>query len=145
LRTFPPTASTDTLKPGANALGFWLGNGFYGQNIAFDGKFGYGQPSVRGKIFVEYVDGSTEEIVTDSSWKTTISPIVFDNVYWGETYDARREIAGWSRPGLDDSAWQSAVSVPAPCSDDRLRSQLMPPIKEVERIEPVSNQPAFTA
>lgn len=131
---------TDALKPGHNALGLWLGNGFYGQNIAFDKKLGYGQPSVRAKIFIEYVDDSTDEIVTDQSWKATISPIVFDNVYWGETYDARMEIAGWSQPGLDDSDWQSAVEVPAPCPDDRLRSQLMPPIKEVERIEPVSIQ-----
>ena len=129
---------TDALQNGPNALGFWLGNGFYGQNIGFDAKFGYGQPSVRAKLFVEYTDGSMAEIVTDQSWKTTVSPIVFDNAYWGETYDARLEIAGWSQPGLDDSDWQTAISVKPPCPDDRLRSQLLPPIKEVERFEPVS-------
>ncbi|VGO12556.1 hypothetical protein PDESU_01109 [Pontiella desulfatans] len=129
---------TDALKPGTNALGVWLGNGFYGQNLAFNPKFEYGKPRLRAKLFVEYADGSHETFATDTSWKATVSPILFDNAYWGETYDARREIPGWSKPGLDDSCWQQAVIVPAPCPDHKLRPQLLPPIKEVERFKPVS-------
>ena len=128
---------TAALQQGKNGVGVWLGNGFYGQNLGFDKKFGYGQPSVRAKLFVEYSDGTTEEFGTDTTWKATPSPIVFDNVYWGESYDARLEIPRWSQPGIDDSAWQPAINVPAPCPDNRLRPQLMPPIKEVQRLEPV--------
>lgn len=128
---------TTALQQGENALGVWLGNGFYGQDIGFSKKFGYGQPSVRTKLFVEYADGTTEEFGTDTSWKATPSPIVFDNVYWGESYDARLETPGWSKPRLDDSTWQTAIKVPAPCPDKQLRPQLMPPIKEIEHIEPV--------
>ncbi len=129
---------TESLKKDDNALGFWLGNGFYGQNMAFNKKFVYGQPSVRAKLFIEYTDGTAEEIVTDETWKATVSPTVFDNVYWGESYDARLELDDWSQPGLDVSNWQSAIEVDSPCPDDRLRPQLLPPIKEVERIAPVS-------
>ena len=129
---------TDQIKEGDNVIGFWLGNGFYGQNMAFDAKFGYGQPSLRAKLFIEYTDGTTKEIVTDGRWKTTVSPTVFDNVYWGESYDARLEVDDWSQPGLDVSNWQTAIEVNSPCPDDRLRPQLLPPIKEVERIAPVS-------
>lgn len=129
---------TSRLAQGTNALGFWLGNGFYGQNIGFDAKFGYGEPSVRAKVYIEYTDGSTDEIVTDESWKARVSPTIFDNAYWGESYDARLEIDGWARPGLDDADWQMAVEKPSPCPDERLRPQLLPPIKEVERLEPVS-------
>ena len=32
---------TEHLTSGNNALGFWLGNGFYGQSLAFDPKFEY--------------------------------------------------------------------------------------------------------
>lgn len=128
---------TSALREGENALGVWLGNGFYGQDIGFGKKFGYGQPSVRAKLFVDYDDGTTEEFGTDTTWKATPSPIVFDNVYWGESYDARLEVVDWSRPGLDDSTWQSAIKVPAPCADQNLRPQLMPPIKEIEHINPV--------
>ncbi|EMI51847.1 alfa-L-rhamnosidase [Rhodopirellula sallentina SM41] len=129
---------TDHLSQGNNAVAFWLGNGFYGQNIAFEAKFGYGEPSVRAKLFVEYTDGSSEEIVTDESWKACVSPTVFDNVYWGESYDARREIDGWAHPGLDDSDWQMAVEKQSPCADERLRPQLLPPIKEIKRLDPVA-------
>ncbi|MDF7823439.1 family 78 glycoside hydrolase catalytic domain [Pontiellaceae bacterium B12227] len=131
---------TDDLKPGTNALGFWLGNGFYGQNLAFNPKFEYGKPKLRAKLFVEYTDGSSETFATDTSWKATVSPILFDNAYWGESYDARLEIPGWSKPGRDDSNWQQAVNVKAPCPDNKLRPQLLPPIKEMERFKPVSNK-----
>ena len=128
---------TDAIRLGTNCLGLWLGNGFYGQNIGFAKKFGYGRPSARAKVFVEYTDGTSESFGTNKNWKATASPIVFDNVYWGETYDARLEIPNWSKPGLDDSNWQAAINVPTPCADDKLRPQLLPPIKAVERIRPV--------
>lgn len=128
---------THNLKLGENALGIWLGNGFYGQNLAFNAKFGYGQPRVRLKLFIDYADGSSQEFATDTSWKTCVSPVVFDNVYWGETYDARLEIPDWSMPGFDDSDWQPAVQLPPPCPDDRLRPQMLPPIKQIERLTPV--------
>lgn len=129
---------TENLTTGNNALGAWLGNGFYGQNLGFNPNLGYGRPSLRAKIFIEYTDGTTQTVVTDTSWRATIGPIVFDNIYWGESYDARLEIPGWAEPGLNTSTWQNAVTLPAPCPDDKLRAQLIPPIKEIERLAPVS-------
>lgn len=129
---------TKHLRSGANALGFWLGNGFYGQNLAFDPAFGYGKPSVRAKFVIDYQDGSHAEFSTSTDWKTAQSPIIFDNVYWGETYDARLEQASWSKPGFDDAAWQPAVARTAPCTDDNLRSQLIPPIQVTQRLDPVN-------
>ncbi len=129
---------TEALRQGDNALGVWLGNGFFGQNLGFVKKFGYGQPTARAKLFVEYTDGTAEQFGTDTSWKATASPIVFDNVYWGETYDARLEIPRWSQPGLDDSKWQDAIELPSPCADSKLRPQLLPPIKAMERLKPVA-------
>ncbi len=112
---------TKHLAPGANALGFWLGNGFYGQNLAFDPDFEYGKPSVRAKFVIDFQDGSRKVLSTSTDWKTAQSPIIFDNVYWGETYDARLELSDWSKPRFDDAAWQSAVERKAPCPDDKLR------------------------
>jgi alpha-L-rhamnosidase len=129
---------TKHLTNGTNALGFWLGNGFYGQNLAFDPAFGYGKPSVRAKFVIDYKDGSQAEFATTTEWKTAQSPIIFDNIYWGETYDARLEMPNWSKPGFDDSTWQSAVVRKAPCPDDKLRSQLIPPIQVMNRFDPVN-------
>ena len=42
---------------------------------------------------------------SDDIWKVSVDgPTRYDSYYLGETYDARREIAGWDRPGFDDSA-----------------------------------------
>lgn len=133
---------TPHLTEGANAFGFWLGNGFYGQNLAFNPNFKYGQPSVRAQFVVDYTDGSQETFSTSPDWRTTQSPLIFDNIYWGETYDARLEIPGWSQPGFDDSTWQPAIKRPAPCPDDKLRSQLLPPIRHLDSFEPVNVFPS---
>ncbi|MBD5780046.1 family 78 glycoside hydrolase catalytic domain [Pelagicoccus sp. NFK12] len=125
------------LKQGDNALGIWLGSGFFGQNVAWKQDFDYGQPRARAILYVEYEDGSVESFGTDGNWKATTSPIVFDNVYWGETYDARLEIPDWASAGYDDSSWQDAVLLSAPCPTDRLRSQLIEPIRVQRRIKPV--------
>lgn len=128
---------TKSLREGANAMGIWLGSGFFGQNVAWTQDFDYGQPRARAKLFIEYEDGSSETIGTDSSWKANTSPIVFDNVYWGETYDARLENVGWASADCNDSNWQQAEILDEPCSAENLRSQLIAPIREQRRIEPV--------
>lgn len=128
---------TDALREGNNALGVWLGSGFFGQNVAWEQDFDYGQPRARAKVFVEYEDGTMEEFGTDSSWKATTSPVVFDNVYWGETYDARLEISDWASVDCDESMWQSAVPLEAPCPPENLRSQLIAPIRVQRLIDPV--------
>ncbi|MBK1826585.1 family 78 glycoside hydrolase catalytic domain [Haloferula rosea] len=133
---------TKHLTSGTNALGIWLGNGFYGQNLAFNPAFKYGKPSVRAKFVIDYQDGSRVEFATTTDWKTAQSPIIFDNIYWGETYDARIEIPDWSKPGFDDSKWQAAIKQPAPCPDDKLRSQLIPPIQVMDRLDPVKVFPS---
>lgn len=127
---------TGFLQPGENALGIWLGNGFFGQNIAFSADLDYGQPRVMAKIFLTYEDGAMDTIVTDTAWKTAQSPVIFDNVYGGETYDARREIAGWSEPGFDDRDWFWAVRLRTPGNDTKRRSQMMPPIRVTQRLAP---------
>ncbi|MBK1876438.1 alpha-L-rhamnosidase [Pelagicoccus mobilis] len=128
---------TDALRKGRNALGLWLGSGFFGQNVAWKHDFDYGQPRARAKLFVEYEDGTSEVFGTDASWKATVSPIVFDNVYWGETYDARLEIPEWASVACDESEWQDAVVLEEPCPTDRLRSQLIAPIRVQREIEAV--------
>lgn len=121
------------LKPGRNALGLWLGNGFFGQNIAFANPgLAWGPPAVIARIIVEYEDGATETLGTDRSWRTDASPIVFDNIYAGETYDAWQEQPDWSRAGFNDAKWRPAVEVPSPTA--RLVAQQLPPMRPVRTL-----------
>ena len=124
---------TKSLKRGANAVGVMLGNGFFGQNVGFNTtSLCYGPPALIAKIVVDYADGSTQTISTDSSWKADTGPIVFDNVYSGETYDARLEKIGWNKPGFDDSSWAAAIQVAAPTA--QLQAQMIPPIRAVKTL-----------
>jgi alpha-L-rhamnosidase len=127
----------DLLKRESNVIGAMLGNGFYGQSMAFGVKFlNYGVPALKCLVCMEYEDGTLEELVSDGSWLSSTGPVVFDNVYAGETYDAREEIAGWNQVNCDFEGWQEAkeltdVDVPG------LTAQLIPPIRKIQTLDAV--------
>jgi alpha-L-rhamnosidase len=126
---------TGAVNQGRNAFGIWLGNGFYGQNLAFGAAWlAWGPPTVICKIVIECDDGTSHVVGTDDSWKAETGPVLFDNVYAGETYDARRERAGWSSAGYDDFGWQKSVRVTGPSGT--LQAQAVPPMRCMLVIRP---------
>ncbi|MDN3496856.1 family 78 glycoside hydrolase catalytic domain [Planococcus sp. APC 4015] len=100
---------TDLLQPGANALGAWLGDGWYrgrlGWRAAFRNLWG-NDLSFLAQLELTYADGTRETIATDADWRVAPSPILRSGIYDGEDYDAREELPGWSTAGFDDSAWE---------------------------------------
>jgi alpha-L-rhamnosidase len=109
---------TSEVQEGKNMLGTILGNGRF-FTMRQDYKpykiktFGY--PKMALQLFVEYEDGSKEVIRTDDTWKiTTNGPILSNNEYDGEEYDARKEMKGWNTTNFDDKKWLSAEYVQEP-------------------------------
>ncbi|NBB76064.1 MAG: alpha-L-rhamnosidase, partial [Bacteroidetes bacterium] len=98
---------TDLLRSGENGIGMWLGNGALRVRDTndrwtwhrMDNQFG--NPMGRLQIHIRFEDGSEEVLMTDKGWKTSLSPLSYNNVYGGEDYDARLEQRGWSEPGFD--------------------------------------------
>ncbi|MEU1003857.1 family 78 glycoside hydrolase catalytic domain [Streptomyces tibetensis] len=95
-----------------------LGNGWYNGRIS-EGSTYYSDRgnalALKAKLLIRYADGTTQSVVTrpDGSWKATdTGPHRADDIYDGQTYDARREMPGWTSPGFDDSAWQDTERVP---------------------------------
>jgi alpha-L-rhamnosidase len=131
---------TRMLRKGDNVIGVMLGNGFYGQSIAFADWLNYGTPRLKCKIWIEYKNGEKDSLVTGVDWKAGTGAIMFNNVYGGESYDARFEKEGWNKTGYDDASWQSAMVVDAPT--DNLISQMIPPIKRMKTLNPVKIFPA---
>ncbi|WP_147676466.1 alpha-L-rhamnosidase [Algibacter pacificus] len=123
-----------------NGLGIMLGNGFYGQNIAFWPGLAYGKPRAIMVLDIRYKDGTSKQITTDESWKAENSPILFDNLYHGETYDARKEEEGWSRFAFNDNSWGAVELMKAPTTN--LIEQELEPMKKVREITPVAILPA---
>jgi alpha-L-rhamnosidase len=130
---------TKDLRRGTNALGVILGNGrFYAdRSKVYAGTVNFGFPKLLLNLHIEYADGSTKEIVSDESWKlATDGPILANNDYDGEEYDARKELPGWSQPGFDDAKWLAAQIVSAP--GRIVSAQMQQPIRVTGTLKPLS-------
>jgi alpha-L-rhamnosidase len=130
---------TKQLRRGANAMGAVLGNGRYyaDRSHVYTGTESFGWPKLRLQLRVEYTDGSVTDIVSDDSWRlTTNGPILANNDYDGEDYDARKEFPGWSRPDFDDSKWQPVQIVEAP--PGVIAAQMMEPSRVTGTLRPVA-------
>ncbi len=126
---------TTALRAGANALGVMLGNGWYNQRgRTIEGKLWYDTPRLRLQLELEYADGHRETVVSDASWSCAAGPLVADNIFLGEVYDARREQPGWDLPGFGGSRWTPACEVRAPTG--RLCAQLSPPDRVMAVLKP---------
>lgn len=127
---------TDYLKEGRNAIGVILGNGWYNQRErTVEGKMWYGTPKLILQLNVEFADGTRQSLYTDETWTTAESPITFNNIYYGERYDARLEERGWSLSEYDDAKWSKAIGAKAPTGT--LYSQTAPSDRVVKTIQPV--------
>ena len=129
---------TDRLISGTNVIGTILGNGrfFAPRTSMHEGMRSYGFPKLLLQMHIEYEDGTTQEIVSDESWKLTLDgPIRANNEYDGEEYDARMEQDGWDRQGFDDSEWQNARPVEPP--KGFLQAQMIEPMRVTQTIQPI--------
>ncbi len=128
------------LQPGKNTIGIMLGNGFYyipGQRYRkMTGA--YGLPKMILRTIIEYTDGTVEEIVSDESWKTISSPIIFSSIYGGEDYDAGKEQLGWNTAGFDDKGWRNAIETNGPAQLDAMMQE---PVKVMQRFSAKSATP----
>ncbi len=131
---------TSQLKEGKNMLGTILGNGrFFAMRQDYKPykikSFGF--PKMALQLFVEYTDGSNEVIRTDDTWKlTTDGPILSNNEYDGEEYDARKEMKGWNTTNFDDATWVNARYVQEP--GGFYEAQMMPNMKIMGEVKPIS-------
>ena len=87
------------------AIGVVLGAGWF--NGMAETK---ARPMAKVLVRLTYSDGTDDYITSNNvAWKCSVDgPIRANGIYYGEDYDARREMAmrGFSNPGFDDSEWQ---------------------------------------
>jgi alpha-L-rhamnosidase len=122
---------TSQVRQGANAIGALLAPGWYSTPLMWFGQgwnYGVTPPAIRAVLRIEYADGSVGSVSTDGSWKADVSPILFAEIYDGETYDARREQAGWDSAGFRDADWHAAERVRP--NEPKIESQYFEPIRE---------------
>ncbi|MCC8150251.1 MAG: glycoside hydrolase family 78 protein [Lachnospiraceae bacterium] len=120
------------ISDGVNELPIALGNGWYkGRYISFTGKdhdlYGDTQAAL-AELRLEYTDGSTETICTDTSWRCRKSPVLFADLYDGEI--------------LDDNILNTNADTDAPVCTveigyDLLEARRSLPVKKMLSVKPV--------
>jgi alpha-L-rhamnosidase len=126
---------TALVREGENVIATVLGSGRY-DDATRTWDWGWekaqwrGVPRLRLDLHLDYADGSRQVVASDDAWRVSVDgPTRYDSYYLGETYDARREIPGWDRPGFDDSSWGAARVVEGPAGVPR--AQVLEPIRVV--------------
>ena len=133
---------TDRLKKGFNAMGGILADGWYSGHVGWmHMRDHYGQdPRFSAQLSIEYTDGTSETVVTDKTWTASTGPILEGDFLMGETYDARREMPGWSTPEFNDDGWKP-VDVTEKI-DARIESYPSVLVRKFQEIKPLSMTPA---
>ncbi|MCR2806269.1 alpha-L-rhamnosidase [Paenibacillus soyae] len=119
---------TELLLEGANQVEVSLGNGLYKGRFGFSGHTAelYGSEfALLCEIVVEYVDGSSVVIPSDTTWSAKRSRVMGGNLYDGETYDATFESAEIFSVRIGDLGYE------------RLMARLSLPVIIKEELKPV--------
>lgn len=103
---------TDVVQEGKNTVGAMIGCGWYkGVMGLTKARNNYGDTSaVSMEVWLRYADGHIERVYSDKDWIGADAPIVFSEIYDGETYDAAMEIDNWCIPFNDnrvDGRWRT--------------------------------------
>ena len=126
------------LRVGGNVLGIELGRGFYAMahvNVwRWESAPWHDEPAVRAILIVEHDDGRVVRVSTDDAWTSHPGPTVRDDLYAGETFDARLALPGFDIAGFDDARWTPAVEVAGPRG--RIAAQRHEPIREMASFAP---------
>ena len=125
---------TPLLAEGENAVTVLLGNGFF--NVQRGGRYSklqtsFGPPQLFFRMDVTYDDSSKEQVLSDPSWKWALSPVTFNSIYGGESYDARLE---------KSAQWNPVVITEGP--GGQLRPETCQPVKVMEHYDVASWNPA---
>jgi Alpha-L-rhamnosidase N-terminal domain./Bacterial alpha-L-rhamnosidase. len=124
---------TKYLEEGENTFGAFLGAGWYKGVMGFrPSRNHYGdRTAFIGEFCIRYEDGSEEIYKTDETWIGADGPIIFSEIYDGETYDESKEIKNWCS-ATSGNEWSSIEVEPFDVSV--LRAQGAGKIKIIETL-----------
>jgi len=119
-----------------NVLGVSLGNGWYRGRLGFLGHEAlYGDElGLLAELEIVFDDGHRQVIGTDDTWRAGLSSTTSNQLYDGQTIDARRDPMGWDRPGFDDTRWVGVH--PLEFDHARLVEAIAAPVVRQESVSP---------
>ena len=130
---------TRLLPPGKHALGAILADGWCCGNLTVLRKrnFYHPHPELLVRLELDYENGESEVICSNSDWNVSTGPILSSDLYDGENYDARLEMPGWDTASFDASDWFSATEGESAEDSPELVLRTAPPVRYMEELRPV--------
>ncbi len=126
---------TGFLRPGANAVGIWLGNG-YGPGYSRWGWRWLGSKRAVCELRIESAGARRRVIGTGPAWRMAPGPIRYCSIYNGEVFDARKFPVGWANPGFHAAGWQPARVLDPP--PGKLEPDPGPPCRVTATLRPAA-------
>lgn len=126
----------DLLQAGKNAITVLLGNGWYNCQTEEVWNFVKAPWRDHPKMLCELICDEKKILHSDESWKTHPSPIAFNALRNGETYDAREEVSGILEVDVNDSDWEN-VTQTCPPGGLVIKEQLEP-CKVMKKFDAIS-------
>ena len=120
-----------------SVLGFSLGNGWYRGRLGWTGgRAFYGDRlGLIAQLEVDFADGHRQLVVTDETWAAGPSETLEDDLYDGQTIDARLRDDTWLRPGPTPDGWVGVEVLDYDVA--RLAPYVGPPVVRQESRRPV--------
>lgn len=98
------------ILPGENVISVILGDGWYAGAMARTGQYFYGDRlRVRAQLHMRHTDGTSNDVVSDGTWKAAYGSIRYSDMQNGETYDARLEQENWGKSNFNDDSWSKVL------------------------------------
>jgi alpha-L-rhamnosidase len=119
-----------------SVLGASLGNGWYRGRLLWQGKSElYGSElGLLAQLDIEYSDGYVQTIGTDTTWKAGPSATTSNDLYDGQSIDARNSGLSWATYGFDSTSWSSVHQLDFDV--DKLVQRVGPPVVRQECLKP---------
>jgi alpha-L-rhamnosidase len=125
---------TSLLQP-RSVIGVALGNGWFRGRLGWrGGRALYGEElAALMQLEIEFTDGYIQNVVTDEGWAAGPSAVLSNDLYDGQTIDARRYSDAWLEGGFSDEAWTGVHAVEFDFS--RLTPYIGPPVRRQEELQ----------
>ena len=127
---------TTQIQNGDNAIGVILGNGWYNHQALATWNFHNApwrnRPAFCLDLRITYSDGSEAIIGTGLDWRSSSGPLISNNIYTGDHYDARLEMTDWNKASFNDTRWGRVTFRPTPSKI--ISAQQIQPIRNVDAI-----------
>src|SRR5215218_1430740 len=126
---------TSLLQP-TSILGIALGNGWFRGRLGWQGGRNlYGSElGAFAQLEIEFTDGHRQIVVTDQEWTSGPSAVMANDIYDGQTIDARKRSDAWLRPGFGADGWTSVHIVDF--DQGKLTPYVGPPVRRQDELKP---------